>query len=246
MGSSPNPVEIQAFRRRSFVVLPRFVDPPQRAALRQACDTVLEWSRASCAETSHTTPRISLLTQATSFEGGAQLLEPVVAFACSARLCALLEAVRHADRTTDALQLKEAHYYHEQTKRDWDGDWHRDSQFSSTDPEVERKLIAATCSVHVRLALEDDDRLEIVPASHSRWDSPEELRLRRGSARAANQMPHAVRVVLQAGDACLFHAWSIHRATYRRAPIRRTLDLLYASTPPGKTSKTWDHASGNR
>jgi ectoine hydroxylase-related dioxygenase (phytanoyl-CoA dioxygenase family) len=226
MSSSPNPIAM--FCRDGFVVLPHFVDQQDRVTLRQAADTALAWSRAECSETSHTTPRISLLTQATSFEHGAAALASVLAFASSARVCALLDAVARAE-AVEAPQLKDAHYYHEQTKRDWDGDWHRDSQFALTDPELERELIADTWSVHVRVALEDDDRLEIVPSSHTRWDSEEELRIRKGGNRATDKMPNAVRVVLKAGDACLFHAWSIHRATYRRTPIRRTLDLLYAA-----------------
>jgi ectoine hydroxylase-related dioxygenase (phytanoyl-CoA dioxygenase family) len=226
MSSSPNPIAM--FCRDGFVVLPHFVDQQDRVTLRQAADTALAWSRAECSETSHTTPRISLLTQATSFEHGAAALASVLAFASSARVCALLDAVARVE-AVEAPQLKDAHYYHEQTKRDWDGDWHRDSQFALTDPELERELIADTWSVHVRVALEDDDRLEIVPSSHTRWDSEEELRIRKGGNRATDKMPNAVRVVLKAGDACLFHAWSIHRATYRRTPIRRTLDLLYAA-----------------
>jgi ectoine hydroxylase-related dioxygenase (phytanoyl-CoA dioxygenase family) len=226
MSSSPNPIAM--FCRDGFVVLPHFVDQQDRATLRQAADTALAWSRAECSETSHTTPRISLLTQATSFEHGGAALASVLAFASSAGVCALLDAVARVE-AVEAPQLKDAHYYHEQTKRDWDGDWHRDSQFALTDPELERELIADTWSVHVRVALEDDDRLEIVPSSHARWDSEEELRIRKGGNRATDKMPNAVRVVLKAGDACLFHAWSIHRATYRRTPIRRTLDLLYAA-----------------
>jgi ectoine hydroxylase-related dioxygenase (phytanoyl-CoA dioxygenase family) len=222
MSSSPHRVE--SFHRNSFVVLPHFLDQRGRAQLRRAADTALSWSRAQCAETSHSTPRISLLTQATSFEHGAAALAPILAFASSARVCALLHAL-----SADVLQLKDAHYYHEQTKRDWDGDWHRDSQFARTDPDLERELVSSSCSLHVRVALEDDDRLEVVPGSHARWDSEEEHCIRRGSDRASDQMPNALRVVLKAGDACLFHAWSIHRATYRRAPLRRTLDLLYAS-----------------
>jgi hypothetical protein len=218
----------QDFFRNSFVVLPHFLDRHDRAPLRAAADAALAWSRARCVETSHTTPRISLLTQAASFEHGAAMLAPILTFAASARVCALLDPIARST-SANVLQLKDAHYYHEQTKRDWDGDWHRDSQFSRAEPELERELIARTCSVHVRVALEDDDRLEIVPSSHARWDTDEELRIRRGSDRASSRMPHAVRVVLEAGDACLFHAWSIHRATYRRSPIRRTLDLLYAS-----------------
>jgi ectoine hydroxylase-related dioxygenase (phytanoyl-CoA dioxygenase family) len=224
MSSSPN--LIASFQQHSFVVLPHFLDARARDSLRRAADTALSWSRAECAETSHSTPRISLLTQATSLHGAAALA-PILAFASSPRVCSLLQAL-----SADMLQLQDAHYYHEQTKRDWDGDWHRDSQFSRTDPDLERELVSRSSSLHVRVALEADDRLEVVPGSHARWDSEEESRIRRGSDRATDQMPNALRVVLKAGDACLFHAWSIHRATYRRAPLRRTLDLLYASPRP--------------
>lgn len=237
MNSSPNLLAIESFHHCSFVVLPQFLEARERTAMRRACDAALEWSRANCAETSHTTPRISLLTQASSFEHGAALLAPILAFAGSARVCALLEAIRLGDQN-GAPQLKDAHYYHEQTKRDWDGDWHRDSQFSRADPDLERGLISSSWSAHVRVAFEDDDRLEIVPGSHGRWDTDEELHIRRGGYRASDAMPNAARICLRAGDACLFHAWSIHRATYRRAPIRRTLDLLYASTHPLKTHPT--------
>lgn len=226
MSSRLNPVE--DFHRNSFVVVPSFLDGRARAELREAADAALTWSREQCVEISHTTPRISLLTQATSFSGGAAKLAPILTLASSPRVCALLDAIARVE-VADVFQLKDAHYYHEQTKHDWDGDWHRDSQFARTEPDLERELIASTSSVHVRVALEDDDRLEVVPSSHARWDTDEELRIRRGSNRATSHMPHAVRVILKAGDACLFHAWSIHRATYRRSPIRRTLDLLYGS-----------------
>src|SRR3954469_10589780 len=186
MRSSPNRTIIESFHRDGVVVLPQFLDARERAAIRQACDVALEWSRANCAETSHTTPRISLFTQASSFEHGATLLVPLLALAGSPRVCALLNAISPGDQL-GTPQLKDAHYYHEQTKRDWDGDWHRDSQFSRADPDIERELIASTCSVHVRVALEDDDRLEVVPASHARWDTDEELRIRRGSNRATSQ-----------------------------------------------------------
>jgi hypothetical protein len=230
MDASHTRIETDFFRR-SFVVLPQSLTPREQAPLRLACDAALEWFRASCEETSHSTPRISLFTQTSWLEPGQGLLVPVVEFAASARVCALLAAVSQRAET-GAPQLKDAHYYHEQTKRDWDGDWHRDSQFSRADPEQEPALIANSWSVHFRVAFEDDDRLEIVPASHARWDTDEELRIRRGASRASNDMPNAERIALRAGDACLFHAWSIHRATYRRTPIRRTLDLLYASTQP--------------
>ena len=235
MSSSPNFIE--SFRNQSFVVLPQFLQASERTRLRRACDAVLDWSRAHSAETSHTTPRVSLLTQAHSFEHGPELLLPVLALAGSARVCALLRGLQPA-AARDMPELEDAHYYHEQTQRDWDGDWHRDSQFARGYPDLERELIANTWAMHLRVAFEDDDRLEVVPASHARWDTDEELAIRRGSRRATSDMPNAMRVRLRAGDACLFHAWSIHRATYRRAPIRRTLDLLYACRRSPRTSRT--------
>jgi len=223
---SSNPHFIESFRRCSFVVLPRFLAPEGRAELRRSADQALSWSRAQGTVSAHTTPRISLLTHASNSEQARIALTPVLAFASSARVCTLL-AMTGANWAR-APQLKDAHYYHEQTQHDWDGDWHRDSQFYRGGPEQERQLVETTSSIHVRIALEDDDRLEVVPGSHARWDSDEEMRIRRGPSRATSRMPNAVRVVLEAGDACVFHAWSIHRGTYRRAPIRRTLGYLYA------------------
>lgn len=234
---SASPHFIESFRRDGFVVLPQFLDPSQRTVLRRACDAALDWSRAHCLETSHNTPRISLLTQAGSFEQGPALLAPILSFASGIAVCALLR-VFGAGTAARIPELKDAHYYHEQTQRDWQGDWHRDSQFTRVDPDLERALIVSAESLHVRFAFEDDDRLEVVPGSHARWDSDEELAIRKGSQRASQHMPNAQRIALRAGDACLFHAWSIHRASYRRTPIRRTLDLLYASPRPRQQS-TW-------
>jgi hypothetical protein len=225
---SLNAPVIKSFFQYSFVVLPRLLTARERAALRQAADTILASSRAQSTQTAHSTPRISLLGEASALEQGETVLAPILDFATSPRTCALLRTVTPSDSAA-LPELKDMHYYHEQTKHDWDGDWHRDSQFATTDPEQERQLVDSGWSVHLRVALEDDDRLEVVPGSHARWDTAEEMTIRRGSNRATDRMPNALRVVLKAGDGCIFHAWSIHRATYRRTPIRRTLDLLFTS-----------------
>lgn len=219
---SPN--SIVSFRQSGFVVLPGFLCASELTALRRSCDAALERARRANQETAHSTPRISLLAD-TGGEACAELRSSVIEFASSRRVCALLHEV--ALETKAAPRLEQLHYYHEQTKRDWDGDWHRDSQFGRPDPEHERARFETSVAVHVRVAFEDDDWLQIVPGSHARWDTPEELRIRRGSDRATALMPNATRIRLRAGDGCLFHAWSIHRASYRRAPVRRTLDALY-------------------
>jgi len=220
MSSNTNPVV--SFRLFGFVVLPGFLGAQEQALLRRHCDVALARARRENEETAHSTPRISLLTD-TRGDDREELLSPIIEFASGQRVCALLRTV-----TEEAsVGLKEMHYYHEQLTRDWDGDWHRDSQFGRPEPERERARFESSLAVHVRVAFEDDDRLEIVPGSHARWDTPEELRIRKGPDRATALMPNARRIQLRAGDGCLFHAWSIHRATYRRAPLRRTLDVLY-------------------
>ncbi|XYH95901.1 phytanoyl-CoA dioxygenase family protein [Sorangium sp. So ce1128] len=228
---------MDSFRAHGFFVVRAFLDVVERTELRRACDVALLRTRALSRETGHSTPRISLLTDgATCFHDDPRALERIVAFVGSPRVCALLSGLALPGEE-DMPRLKDAHYYHEQTRRDWDGDWHRDSQFGQPDPEIERTIVATTTSVHFRAALEDDDRLEIVPGSHARWDTPDELRIRRGADRTTPDMPNAARVVLRAGDACVFHAWSVHRATYLRAPLRRTIDALYAFARP--TVRRW-------
>lgn len=218
---------LQSFRVHGYFVVPAFLNPTELGELRRACDIALDRARAESTENGHTTPNIGVFTEPSYFSHQPGALDRLTKFVGSARVCALLDGL--APEGEDGTpHLKNTDYYHEQTKRDWDGDWHRDSQFGQPDPELERRRILTTTSVHVRVALEDDDRLEIVPGSHRRWDTPEELQIRKGSRRASSAMPKATRIALEARDACVFHAWSIHRATYQRVPLRRTLDSLYA------------------
>lgn len=218
---------LELFRLHGYFVVPAFLNRTELSELRRACDTALDRARVESTENGHTTPKIGVFAEPSYFSHQRDALERLTKFVGSARVCALLEGLA-LEGEDDTPQLKNTDYYHEQTKRDWDGDWHRDSQFGQPDPELERRRILTTTSVHVRVALEDDDRLEIVPGSHRRWDTPEELQVRKGSKRTSSAMPGATRIALGAGDACAFHAWSIHRATYRRTPLRRTLDSLYA------------------
>jgi ectoine hydroxylase-related dioxygenase (phytanoyl-CoA dioxygenase family) len=227
---------VQLFREHSYFVVPGFLETTELAELRHACDVVLERVRAEWSPKGHTSPSVSLFADTSYFAAEPCALERLMKFVASARVCALLEGLAYGDEESTP-RLKKADYYHEQTRHDWDGDWHRDSQFTEYDPEKERALVLGTTSVHLRVALEHDDRLELVEGSHRRWDTDEELRVRKGAQRASAGMPKAIRIALRAGDACVFHAWAIHRATYQRAPLRRTLDSLYAFGHPHRTRR---------
>jgi len=118
-----------------------------------------------------------------------------------------------------------------------DGNWHRDSQFSLTDETKEREHIehAEACGdgLQMQIALVASDDVEFVPGSHKRWDTPEEHRIRLAEKQKncrSNEMPGALRIALQPGDAVLFNSLGLHRGRYHADKPRRTLMLTYTRT----------------
>ncbi len=216
----------QLYRTQGYFIVPDFLQASELKQMRNACDVALEGARTKSAETGHTTHRISLFADSSYFTADPRALERIAAFAGSPRVCALVSGLT-LDCEGKIPRLKTIDYYHEQTRHDWDGDWHRDTQFGESDLANEQRRATDAPSAHVRVALESDDRLEIVPGSHLRWDTPEELAIRKGSDRASSAMPNATRISLRQGDACVFNTASIHRATYRRIPVRRTIDMVF-------------------
>ena len=123
-----------------------------------------------------------------------------------------------------------------------DGNWHRDSQFSKSDPEAEKKWIlheaeklktsGRSNGIQLQIALVPSDDTEYVPGSHLRWDTEDEnfLRLSSGTKHArSNLMPGAVRTHQEPGDAAAFHSFGLHRGRYHADKFRRTLMLTYTA-----------------
>ncbi|MBX3011004.1 MAG: phytanoyl-CoA dioxygenase family protein [Caldilineaceae bacterium] len=115
-----------------------------------------------------------------------------------------------------------------------DGNWHRDSQFTTPNDEAEQAVLTKAAeagnSVQMQIALVPSSDIEVVPGSHLRWDTPEEYAIRKadgGANNRANQMPGAMRVELAPGDAVLFNPMAIHRGRYHTDRLRRTLMLTY-------------------
>jgi ectoine hydroxylase-related dioxygenase (phytanoyl-CoA dioxygenase family) len=118
-----------------------------------------------------------------------------------------------------------------------DGNWHRDSQFHCPDEEDEKRFIAAGGdgggSVQLQIALAPSDDVEVVPASHRRWDTAAEYAIRRADGQTknrSNNMPGALRVALEPGDAVAFNPRGLHRGRYHADKLRRTLMLTYTKT----------------
>ena len=225
---------LQRWRLHGYFIVRGFASAGELGALRAACDSVLERKRRTSQSLGHTTTHIDGLLDPMEFADEPHRLQQLLEFFSSARSCAL---VRDLAPLAGEPWLKNIQYFHEQTRHDWQGAWHRDSQFGRSDPEIEKAFLRSSTAVRFRVACLHDAQLELVPGTHARWDTRAELAIRKGQALAGLvapveasadvAMPRAERVVLEPGDACVFHAWMIHRGSYTRSPARRTLDGFF-------------------
>jgi hypothetical protein len=209
------------WRTRGYVVLPRFMGWRDRERLRAACDRAEKTWRNGLPphRRDGLFSNMAYLTDPRWYDDGRVPAE-ILAFIADRSVLDLIEAI-----AGDVPLFHNTQYFMEQRGTDWDGEWHRDTQFLAPDAETERRHIAEATGVHFRVALEDDPWLRIVPGSHRRWDTAEEWSIRREGTHGTPE--DAVTVPLRAGDAMLFHAWSIHQGLYRRQPARRTFDVIY-------------------
>jgi ectoine hydroxylase-related dioxygenase (phytanoyl-CoA dioxygenase family) len=123
------------------------------------------------------------------------------------------------------------------TQTSQDGDWHRDTQFTTPNDAAEQAVLAehgrSGFGMQLQIALVPSADIEYVPESHLRWDTPEEYAIRKvegGANNRSNAMPGAARLALEPGDAALFNPSGIHRGRYHADKLRRTLMLTYTRT----------------
>ncbi|MBV9836466.1 MAG: phytanoyl-CoA dioxygenase family protein [Alphaproteobacteria bacterium] len=209
------------WRTRGYVVLPRFMGWRDRVRLRAACDRAERAWRAGIPPDKRLGPlsNMAYLTSPRWYDDG-RVPGEILHFVADRSVLDLIAAI-----TGGAPLFHNTQYFMEQRGADWDGEWHRDSQFLAPDAVTEQRHIAESTGVHFRVALEDDPWLRIVPGSYRRWDTAQEWTIRR--EKGNGDPDGAVSVPLKAGDAMLFHAWSIHQGLYRREPERRTFDVIY-------------------
>lgn len=104
--------------------------------------------------------------------------------------------------------------------------WHRDPQYHLTIEEQKQALLWGPEVVHFRLALEDEPGIELIPGTHKRWDTVQELNVRLEQSGHHNHegLPGGKIIPLMAGDLLAFSANMIHRGIYGKN--RLALDVL--------------------
>jgi len=105
--------------------------------------------------------------------------------------------------------------------------WHRDLQYNDMSIEEQKKVLTSLNVIHVRIAFEDEPGLELIPGTHKRWDTPEEVavRLQLHSKKNHFTLPKTKKIPLKSGDMLVFSANMIHRGLYGMG--RFALDILY-------------------
>jgi ectoine hydroxylase-related dioxygenase (phytanoyl-CoA dioxygenase family) len=110
--------------------------------------------------------------------------------------------------------------------------WHRDIQYSLMSIAEQQIALTTNNVLHFRIPLLDEPGIELIPGTHSRWDSEKEFNVRmerEGHNNYANLQNTNV-VPLHAGDLLVFSANMIHRGIYGKK--RFALDLLFCDPDP--------------
>jgi ectoine hydroxylase-related dioxygenase (phytanoyl-CoA dioxygenase family) len=109
--------------------------------------------------------------------------------------------------------------------------WHRDPQYHLPIEEQKEALLGPNV-VHFRIPLFDEPGLELIPGTHKRWDSNEELdvRLEQDGCKNHDDLSSGVSVKLKACDLLVFSANMIHRGIYGMG--RLSLDVLFCDPAP--------------
>ncbi|KID33670.1 phytanoyl-CoA dioxygenase family protein [Pseudoalteromonas flavipulchra] len=113
--------------------------------------------------------------------------------------------------------------------------WHRDPQYHLTLEEQKQALLSGPEVVHFRLALEDEPGIELIPGTHKRWDTVQELnvRLEQSGHHNHESLLEGKTIPLKAGDLLAFSANMIHRGIYGKN--RLALDILFCERDPKLT-----------
>ncbi|TEW56013.1 hypothetical protein E2R68_02665 [Psychromonas sp. RZ22] len=93
--------------------------------------------------------------------------------------------------------------------------WHRDCQYDY-DIEDQKRVIQQTQVVHLRVPIFDEPGMELIPGSHNRWDTTEELAVRQeeNGKLSSDDLLMSHKIPLAAGDLLVFSADMIHRGLY--------------------------------
>ena len=216
------------FNREGYAIVPNIFNTHQIMYLRKICEAVFnDWENSSSQQKRKLNKKsLDLFKKAEYFLDYPEQLKFLLNTIVDKRIISILKCICERQLFFNGIV-----YFFNPRGISWHGDWHRDGQLVAPDDEIEKSRVFSSSFIRVHIALINDDFLEIVPNSHSRWDTTEESEIRKGlnSHNNSDSMPYSHRVHLNPGDAVFFDGYSIHRGNYLKDKPRRTLAILYGS-----------------
>lgn len=112
--------------------------------------------------------------------------------------------------------------------------WHRDMQYSSIPDDIQEAEQNNMVSLHIRIPLENEKGIEVIPETHKRWDTELErnVRLELKGHNNNEQLPNAKLIDLDVGDILIFSSQMIHRGNYQLNRSRKAFDLCVGKYHP--------------
>ena len=229
---------VRQLNEQGYVIIPQLFALKQVSELRFICDRILpQWfERFPRYKQKPKRKNISQLTDVYYFSDCQSQLYFLLNTIANKRILSVLNSICNCKLLFHDLQ-----YFFNPLHTSWRGDWHRDGQAIAPDDATEKcRLFNINDNfIRVNIALIPDDNLEIVPGSHIRWDTKEELEIRKelNGKNNTSEMPSSTKIVLNPGDVVFFDGFTIHRGNYFVDNPRRTVAMLYSSpvdyhTPP--------------
>ncbi|NIF03951.1 phytanoyl-CoA dioxygenase family protein [Chryseobacterium sp. Tr-659] len=110
--------------------------------------------------------------------------------------------------------------------------WHRDIQYTEMNMEQQKESILTQNVLHFRIPFRSEPGIELVPGTHRKWDTPQELetRLSMNGRTPCDDLDTGIKVPLNRGDLLIFSANMIHRGLYGNN--RFTLDIIFCDDSP--------------
>ncbi len=104
--------------------------------------------------------------------------------------------------------------------------WHRDIQYDFSHEQQKALLDSGPSMPHFRIPLTSEKGVEVIPGSHKRWDTPEELevRMEQNGKHTHDDLPNSQILEVERGDLLIFSAKMLHWGVYGHN--RFALDIL--------------------
>ena len=110
--------------------------------------------------------------------------------------------------------------------------WHRDIQYTPYDTDQQAQMLTTKNILHFRIPFADEPGVELMPGTHSRWDTAQEFETRMSENGRAphHNLPGSKAIALNRGDLLVFSANMIHRGLY--GGDRFAFDIIFSDADP--------------